>query len=700
MTTTTTKDASSFSLPLFPNALPVERLGKEHASLESFRQAVYNLGGDIPRRAKEYSLVIVLEPHTQRILLGRKHRGFGAGFYNSFGGKLEMDETDAQSAVRELEEETGIDLRLSSSSSSSFDMAQHKVGTMHFTFEDDAETEMVVHIFCIHVSCHITEPGYSCGTVDENASSSSSSSSPSSGILQTVIPLDASVIRGCDEISPVWFDNWYDIPLHEMFADDSIWLTRLLSHYHHDDTNNNGASSTSLAMDGWFHFAEGGQEENRILHHYLSVKTHGSSSISSPSDSNGIIHAISHSVKDHHATRIKNATTNIPTTSNCTTTSAVNTTPSSRFDRTGFSDNTGPSSLEPPFTLEKRLFHQLHDNQIRSPTIKEFKESWAFCNAVRAFLRSSSSSRSDQKNMKDMDDVCSIDLVVDVAGGHGALAALFLILTSARRAVVIDPARVGSGSVARAWSEFFNKGNNRVKTLEYRHECLLTGLPAVLKHAILDQGMDPRRILVVACHACQHLSDEVLAIACGNFGVHAAVMPCCQRDVNGYWKSVAQKMNVPIAIVMDILLAGKVATWHVGGQQGYDVRIKVLDQSITPQNRLILCRAIGNRNSSSSSSDTILRPQDYISRNSTIDKANERLERAYRRAHDNIQPKEDENKETNHVSLVIVSATRSLNDILTLVIQRKQQLPVLIAGFCLGIFVAQTLGTRSGDRAR
>jgi 8-oxo-dGTP pyrophosphatase MutT (NUDIX family) len=679
--------ASSLS---FRNALPRDRLGQEHASLESFRQAVNNSDDHtanddntiVQRRRrrrrtmqKEYSLVVVIEPQTQRILLGKKHRGFGAGFYNSFGGKLEMGETDAQSAVRELEEETGINLLSMSSSSSLFDMAQHKVGTMHFTF-DDSETEMVVHVFCIHVSCHGNDKDNSNNVVDTTSYSG----------IET-IPLDPTVIRGCDEISPLWFDNWYDdIPLHNMFADDSIWLTRLLSHHHHHhhhhhhqdgsyndaDNTSNSSCSGRFTMNGWFHFAAGGQEENRILHYYLNVKTHY---------------------------RYINCNNEATVSSNINASSSSRS--SSSSNNKSRDDNNIASSLEQqhPFSLEKRLFHTLHDNQIRSPTIKEFKESWAFCNAVRIFVLDKQANHDDE----DSSSSSSLDLVIDVAAGHGALAALFLILTSARRAIVIDPAQVGGGGVVRAWSEFFNKkdSNHSMKTLEYRHECLLTGLPAVLKTAIIDNGIDPRRILVVACHACQHLSDEVLAIACGRFGVHAAVMPCCQKDSNGgYWKSVAKKMNVPIAIVMDILLAGKAATWPVrDGQQGYDVRIKVLDQSITPQNRLILCRAIGN---SPVNNSAIMLPNDNISRNATVDKAQEKLERAYRRAHDNIQPRKGDEKTGGGgfaASLTIVAATNAMNDLLTLVIQQKQQVSLLLTGFCMGLLVAQTLVTARPDRA-
>lgn len=72
-----------------------------------------------------------------------------------------------------------------------------------------------------------------------------------------------------------------------------------------------------------------------------------------------------------------------------------------------------------------------------------------------------------------------IDLVLDVAGGHGALAALLLILTSANRAVVIDPAASSDDGIKKCirnvWASFLKD-----KVLDYRRECLRTALPSEL----------------------------------------------------------------------------------------------------------------------------------------------------------------------------------------------------------------------------
>ena len=61
---------------------------------------------------KRYTLIFVHDKANARLLLGMKRRGFGAGRYNGFGGKVEASETPQQGAERELFEEAGITARL------------------------------------------------------------------------------------------------------------------------------------------------------------------------------------------------------------------------------------------------------------------------------------------------------------------------------------------------------------------------------------------------------------------------------------------------------------------------------------------------------------------------------------------------------------------------------------------------------------
>ena len=52
-------------------------------------------------------VTLVFVHDNQKVLLGYKKRGFGAGRWNGFGGKVETGETLEQAARRELKEESG-----------------------------------------------------------------------------------------------------------------------------------------------------------------------------------------------------------------------------------------------------------------------------------------------------------------------------------------------------------------------------------------------------------------------------------------------------------------------------------------------------------------------------------------------------------------------------------------------------------------
>ena len=61
-----------------------------------------------------------------RILLGMKKRGFGAGYWNGFGGKVRPDESVEEGMLRETQEEIGITL-----------LRFEKKGILGFHFEND-----------------------------------------------------------------------------------------------------------------------------------------------------------------------------------------------------------------------------------------------------------------------------------------------------------------------------------------------------------------------------------------------------------------------------------------------------------------------------------------------------------------------------------------------------------------------------------
>ncbi|KAK9393062.1 7-8-dihydro-8-oxoguanine triphosphatase [Crotalus adamanteus] len=124
---------------------------------------------------KLYTLVLVMQP--QRILLGMKKRGFGAGLWNGFGGKVQLGETVEQAAKRELHEESGLTV----------DTLQ-KMGQITFEFVGNSEL-MEVHIFRAD-NFH--------GDPTES-----------------------------DEMRPQWFDV-DQIPFKEMWPDDIYWFPLLL----------------------------------------------------------------------------------------------------------------------------------------------------------------------------------------------------------------------------------------------------------------------------------------------------------------------------------------------------------------------------------------------------------------------------------------------------------------------------------------
>ncbi|XP_015675021.1 7,8-dihydro-8-oxoguanine triphosphatase [Protobothrops mucrosquamatus] len=128
---------------------------------------------------KLYTLVLVMQP--QRILLGMKKRGFGAGLWNGFGGKVQLGETVEQAAKRELQEESGLTV----------DTLQ-KMGQITFEFVGNSEL-MEVHIFRAD-NFH--------GDPTES-----------------------------DEMRPQWFDV-DQIPFKEMWPDDIYWFPLLLRKKH------------------------------------------------------------------------------------------------------------------------------------------------------------------------------------------------------------------------------------------------------------------------------------------------------------------------------------------------------------------------------------------------------------------------------------------------------------------------------------
>lgn len=124
-------------------------------------------------------LTLCLAMRDGNILLGMKKRGFGAGRWNGFGGKVEPGETIEAAARRETKEECGVAI-----------LEMEKVGIHEFRFAKNPNDVLEVHVF--RVDQYKWEP------------------------VET------------EEMRPQWF-SFGDIPYDTMWPDDQYWLPLFLA---------------------------------------------------------------------------------------------------------------------------------------------------------------------------------------------------------------------------------------------------------------------------------------------------------------------------------------------------------------------------------------------------------------------------------------------------------------------------------------
>ncbi|MDD4901470.1 MAG: 8-oxo-dGTP diphosphatase [Patescibacteria group bacterium] len=113
------------------------------------------------------------------VLLQFKRKGFGQGKWNGPGGKVEQGETVEQSVVREVKEETGLQVK-----------NLRKRAELEFVFDGREEWNQVVHVF-----------------VTNNFKGE---------------------IRASDEGELKWF-NVKELPFKQMWEDDIYWIKDALA---------------------------------------------------------------------------------------------------------------------------------------------------------------------------------------------------------------------------------------------------------------------------------------------------------------------------------------------------------------------------------------------------------------------------------------------------------------------------------------
>lgn len=122
-------------------------------------------------------MTIVFVHDDQKVLLGYKKRGFGAGRWNGFGGKVQEGESLEQAARRELKEECGLE------ATELLPRAE-----LEFTFYNGD-----------HLRCHVFSTHGVVGEPQET-----------------------------EEMKPQWYQH-HEVPYQDMWSDDAVWLPHLLA---------------------------------------------------------------------------------------------------------------------------------------------------------------------------------------------------------------------------------------------------------------------------------------------------------------------------------------------------------------------------------------------------------------------------------------------------------------------------------------
>ncbi len=160
--------------------------------------------------------------------------------------------------------------------------------------------------------------------------------------------------------------------------------------------------------------------------------------------------------------------------------------------------------------------------------------------------------------------------VLDMACGHALLAQLLLILDdSSDVALAIDTRLPHSAprlveSFARAWPRLAG----RIELVEGE----LSGVTVLADD------------LVVSCHACGSLTDEVLSRAIA-VGARVVVLPCCQDKLAQDQGGLGGWLESSLAI--DVTRAARLRA------HGYAVHTQTIAPAITPKNRLLLAERRG-----------------------------------------------------------------------------------------------------------
>lgn len=131
------------------------------------------------KRRKVFAGIQIIQ--NGRILLGMKRHGTGTGLWqHAFAGKVEKNETILEAAIRELQEETKLEV---------LPQNLEKIGLFEYEFSNPSLVPFVMEVHIFRAKSWTGHP------------------------------------KTTSEIRPKWF-NIEDIPFSEMWPDNSYWLTK------------------------------------------------------------------------------------------------------------------------------------------------------------------------------------------------------------------------------------------------------------------------------------------------------------------------------------------------------------------------------------------------------------------------------------------------------------------------------------------
>jgi SAM-dependent methyltransferase len=162
--------------------------------------------------------------------------------------------------------------------------------------------------------------------------------------------------------------------------------------------------------------------------------------------------------------------------------------------------------------------------------------------------------------------------VIDLGCGHGLLAQILLLLDDSSPSALAVDVRLPSSAqqlrdrFAQAWPR-------------------LAGRVTLVQAELSSVAAGPADLLV-SCHACGSLTDDVLSQAVAA-GARVAVLPCCHEKSANDQGGLGGWLDPALAI--DVTRAAQLR------RHGYSVHTQVIPAAITPKNRLLLAEPAHER---------------------------------------------------------------------------------------------------------